>query len=172
MIGVWFEPESVAWERERSELIRLDCILTKEQKNHGQNKTKNNLIRWYYCISLRNQAKEMRERKREKELFFYGVLGSCFEVFCFEVFHGWTGRGARRLRRTTTPPYVGHWSRVKVPWALLSQGFEGQKRGKINSIKGFSDWHFQKVSNTKGFSVLGKLTKNPIFDQKENTGHE
>ncbi len=44
MIGVWFEPESVAWERERSELIRLDCILTKEQKNHGQNKTKNNLI--------------------------------------------------------------------------------------------------------------------------------
>lgn len=26
--------------RERSELIRLDCILTKEQTNHGQNKTK------------------------------------------------------------------------------------------------------------------------------------
>lgn len=42
ILWAWFEPESVAWERERSELIRLDCILTKEQKNHGQNKTKNN----------------------------------------------------------------------------------------------------------------------------------
>lgn len=24
-----------------------------------------------------------------------------------------------------SPPYVGHWSRVKVPLALLSQGFDG-----------------------------------------------
>lgn len=58
------------WERERSELIRLDCILTKEQKNHGQNKTKTNQNRCYYCISLRNQTQETRERKREKGFSF------------------------------------------------------------------------------------------------------
>lgn len=47
ILWAWFEPESVAWKRERSELIRLDCILTKEQKITVKTRQKTIPIRWY-----------------------------------------------------------------------------------------------------------------------------